>query len=287
MGRPGPAEIAAVLLGFYGEKIALIFYLSIAVLLFLSFKIWSAQSRSVFLQDLKEHFKTKSTLAFILMFVLTIFIPFLVGQFKPIFGQTRFTIIALPVFAIILSSLLYKFVNRTILPIFCVFLLCLVGYSFIRYYNQAETCSDRNATAELLKKAERGDVFIFTSLSRTATEYYLHRFNAAGNFVEFTFPRELASHPGWRNNAKMLEKKESLDIEAENLTIELKNLMVQNPRQIWLFYGLDTEVGSILKNHLDRNFVQTDKIDVSCAEAAGNQSDKFYTETLLYRINAD
>lgn len=60
-----------------------------------------------------------------------------------------------------------------------------------------------------------------------------------------------------------------------------------NPRQIWLFYGLDLEVSDIFKKRLDNDFIQTDKIDASCAEASGKQSDTFYTEILLYQTTAE
>lgn len=288
IGRPGLAEIVAVLLGFYGERVAAIFYLSIIVLLFLSSKFWSARERSVFWQDFKRHFQTKQTLAFILIFAFAILIPFLVGQFKPIFGQTRFTIIALPAFVLIFASLLYKLVNRTALIIFCVFLLCLVVYAFARYYNRSEPCSDRSITAELLKKAERGDIIIFTSSSRTTADYYLDRFNVAGNFVEFTFPRELDVHPGWRNAAKMLEKREILEDEAEDLLAPLHDLTTEKPqRRIWLFHGLDVEVNNILKKRLDENFTLQGKINAPRAGASERQSDAFCTEILLYQTAAE
>lgn len=286
IGRPGLAEIIAVLLGFYGEKIAIIFYFSIVVLLFLSFKIWSAEKRNASLEELKQYFKSKTTLVFILIFASAILIPFLVGQFKPVFGQTRFTIIALPAFILIIASLLGRFVSRALLLIFCTLLLCLVGYSFVKFYNRPEPCSDRNITAKLLEKSEREDVFIFTSSSRTATDYYLKRFDAAGKFSEFTFPRELDAHPGWRNASKMLERRAELENEAEDLIIKLRDSATEKPRRIWLFYGLDVEVTDILKKRLDKDFIQTDKIDASCDAGNGKQSDTFYTEILLYYAEA-
>lgn len=288
IGRPGAAEIAAVFLGFFGERIAVVFYLLIIVLLILSFKIWSNKGRSESFAAFKQYLKMKSTLTFVLMLAFSILIPFLVGQVKPIFGQTRFTIIALPAFVLILAPLLYKFVNRTVLIAFCICLFCLVGYAFIKFYNRGEPCSDRNITAGLLEKAEYGDILIFTSSSRTTTDYYLNRFNAAGNFVEFTFPAELNEHPGWRNVPKMLERRETLDAEAENLIAELHNLTVKQPRRIWLFYGLDPEVSFILKRRLDESFIQTEKIDAACAGANNiKQSDTFYTEIILYQMPAE
>jgi hypothetical protein len=288
IGRPGLADIATVLLGFYGERIAIVFYLTITVLLFLSFNIWSKEQRSKTFESFKLYIRSTSTLIFVLIFAFSILIPFLVGQFKPIFGQTRFTIIALPAFVLILAPLLYKFLNRTVLTVFCVCLLCLVSFAFVRFQNRTEPCSDRNVTARLNEKIEDGDVLIFTSSSRTATDYYLNRFNADKQFAEYTFPRELDQHPGWRNVPKMLENREALETEAENLSAELRNLTAKQRRRIWLFYGFDVDVSDILKNRLDESFVQTRKIDASCAGADNNkQSDTFYTEILLYQSSSD
>lgn len=282
IGRPGLAEILAVLLGFFGERIAVIFYLSVIALLLLSFKIWSKEKRRETFDDFKRHFKSESTLVFVLLFAFSVFIPFLVGQFKPIFGQTRFTIIALPAFVLILAALLCKFVNRTLLIFFCIALFGLATVSFVRFYNRPEPCSDRNVTARLLERAVDGDVLIFTSSSRTTTDYYLNQSERNVGFVKFTFPSELDEHPGWRNNAKMLERRGELETEAENIILQIKNSTAEKPPRVWLFYGLDREVSDILKRRLDENFVPVDKIDAACDAGNGKQSDTFYEEILLY-----
>lgn len=286
VGRPGFAEIVAVFLGFFGERVAIVFYPSIVALLILSFKIWSPETRSKSFVSFKEYLKAEPTLTFALLFVFSIAIPFFIGQFKPIFGQTRYTIVALPAFVLIIASLLCRFVNQKQLIIFCAFLFCLVGFAFVRFYNRVEICTDRNAVARLLERAERNDTIIFTSSSRLTADYYFNRFHAAGNFDEYSFPHELEEHPGWRNVPKMLENRAALETEAENLIARLPN-GANKPQKIWLFYGNDTEVNSILKNRLDADFVLQDKIDVSCAGTEGNQSDAFYMDIFLYRTSAE
>lgn len=282
MGRPGLAEITAVLLGFFGERIAVIFYLLLAVLLFLSSRIWSKEKRGEAAQSFKEYFRLKSTLIFILLFTLSILIPFLVGQFKPIFGQTRFTIIALPAFAVMLASLLYKFINLKALTVFCVFLCGLVTFAFVKFHNRPQPCSDRNVTAQLLEKAADGDALLFTSSSRTTTDYYLNRFGRSDDFVKYTFPQELDRHPGWRNEPKMLERRAELESEANDLMTKINDLRAAKPRRIWLFYGLDREVSDILKRRLDTNFTMRDKIDAACSDENGKHSDTYYEEILQY-----
>ena len=283
--NPGFSELLTILLGFYGERIALVVYPVAALLVILSLHIWSRAQRRENLINLKQFLADKRTLAFALIFWSAILIPFLISQFKPVFGQTRYAIVALPAFVLLLASLLSRFVKTAWLVVFCVLMLGFVGFAFVRYHNRTEPCSDRNMTAILLADAAENDVLIFTSLSRLPTEYYLRRGGAEDKFVRFTFPREIESHPGWRNEEKMLVNRAALEQEAENLITDLKQLSSEKPRRIWLFYGLDRAVSDILKQKLDAQFVLETRIDASCAGLSGKPSELFYTEIAAYKSN--
>ena len=283
--RPGFAELATIFLGFYGERIALVVYPAFALLLIFSLQIRSPEHRRGNFAALKQFCAARKNLAFILIFSSAILIPFLVSQFKPIFGQTRYAIIALPALVLPLAALLRRFVNQVLLLVFCVLMLGFIGFAFVRYHNRAEPCSDRNKTAQLLENAEENDVLIFTSLSRLPTEYYLKRAQAENKFVRLTFPREIESHPGWRNEEKMLVNRAALEQEAENLITDLKQLSSEKPRRIWLLYGLDRAVSDILKQKLDAQLVLETRIDASCAGLSGKPSELFYTEIAAYKSN--
>lgn len=283
--RPGLSELQTILLGFYGERIALVVYPTLLLLVILSLGIRYAEQRREKLKALKHFFADKRTLCLALIFLSSILIPFFISQFKPVFGQTRYTIIALPALVLLLAVLLSRFVNTVSLLVFCVFMLGFIGFAFVRYQNRAEPCSDRNMTAELLENAAENDVLIFTSLSRLPTEYYLKRAQAEDKFVRFTFPREIESHPGWRNEEKMLLSRGALEAEAENLITDLERLTGEKPRRLWLFYGLDRKAGDILKQKLDAQFVLEKEIDASCADIHGKPSELFYTKILSYKPN--
>lgn len=275
--RPGLSELWTVFLGFYGERLALIVYALLFTLLLASLLFQTQRQK-----DFAHFLKDRRTLFLIIVCTASILIPFVISQFKSVFGQTRYTIIALPAVALLLAGLVEKFVKPAFLLVSCFLLLAVVVVAFVRYHSQPEPCSDKNMTAHLLENMAEGDVLVFTSLSRTATEYYLKQHSAEEKFIRFTFPSEFDVHPGWRNEEKMLAHRTLLEQEAENLTENLKQLSTEKPRRIWLFYGLDLKVSDILKQKLDANFLFEKEYDASCADAVGKPSELFYKKILVY-----
>lgn len=274
--RPGITEFVKSLLGFYGERVALFVYAVIAALLLLHLIRNYENARA----DSRRFLTDKRTLTLILSVAFTLGAPFLISQVKPIFGPTRYTIIALPSLAALLGAALGRLTNRITLIIGCFVLLTGVTSAFVKYKNRSETCSDKVMTAYLAENASDNDIIVYTSLSRTATDYYLRRMRPETDFIKFTFPSETDSHPGWRNTAQLLNERDALNHEAEELTARIAALMKQRHGRLWLFYGLDREVSDVLKTKLDQSLRLRDRIAPPCA---GNPDvEMFYTEILIY-----
>ena len=109
--------------------------------------------------------------------------------------------------------------------------------------------SDKATAQFLLRNAQAGDAVIFTSLSRPAVDYYLHREHAESRFVEISFPRENAAHIGWRDTTAMGARRAMLRAEAAGVVERLKEL----PGKTWVLYGYDPSVSGILRARLDRS----------------------------------
>lgn len=235
------------------------------------------------LAEFKNFFADKRTLVFLLSLMTMIGVPFLISQVKPIFGPTRYAIIALPAFIMLIGAALSHFADRLLLLVCCFVLLGGVGFAFIKYKNRSEICSDKAMTEYLVNHAANGDIIIYTSLSQTTTDYYLQQLKPQSEFLKLTFPMEINAHPGWRNVSRMMRDKEKLEREAENLVGEIKSLVKQKDRRLWLFYGLDREVGDILKAKLDAALVLSDVRALPCDTSKGGESETFYTEILIYQ----
>ncbi|MBC7796949.1 MAG: hypothetical protein H7Z37_08760 [Pyrinomonadaceae bacterium] len=81
----------------------------------------------------------------------------------------------------------------------------------------------------------------------------------------------------------MLSESEKLENQAEDLLNELKTSRKENPRRIWVFYGIDKAVDDILKRKLDSNFTLTAEKDATCADEFGRIPEVFYTKILIYQ----
>jgi hypothetical protein len=105
---------------------------------------------------------------------------------------TRQPIVVLFAFVLILAALLEKFVYRNILVFFCWCLLLTISLQvFNTRINPASYLSSSKYTAEyLVKNANKGDFFIFTSHSYYLIGYYFRLVNKEHLFVQKMFPSE-------------------------------------------------------------------------------------------------
>ena len=94
------------------------------------------------------------------------------------------------------------------------------------------------------------------------------------DFIEISFPQEIASHLGWRDMNRMLNRKDELEREADDIVDQLTILVTTNNAKIWLFYGSDADIGVILKEKLDTSFSFTAERDLQGS---------FYNKILIYQ----
>jgi mannosyltransferase len=247
-----PWFVPDALLGFYGGvPSGLMFYGAYAALVLLGGR-----------QGLRRVIAGGAAGILLTLFAVSLATPLLVSVVTPIYWPGRFTIIGLPPLAAFLGSAVARSAPRPWLVLVCYTVLLSSAAAHVSRNSLPEGQSDRATTHYIAQHAEPGDVIIFTSLSRTAVDYYLHRFHAAGRFVEISFPDEIRTHPGWRDTRAMLQRRDRLALEAAQVMTTLEDLTRGGERRIWLFYGMDRPVSDILKEQLDRQFTLQEQKDL-------------------------
>jgi 4-amino-4-deoxy-L-arabinose transferase-like glycosyltransferase len=201
-----------------------------------------------------------------LLFATTVLIPISVSVFKPIYSPGKYTTIALPALAILIGTLLTRSARRSLLLAFCYGLLVWTTVSHIQARNDLRDLppgqSDSYTAKYIAQHAQRGDVVVFTSLSRPAVDFYLKRFGCGECFREVSFPAAMDSHPFWRDVPKMLENRSSLEAEAARSVAEWNQLTARDGTSIWMLYGYDTRVSRILKEQMDHHFSLEQRLDL-------------------------
>jgi hypothetical protein len=98
------------------------------------------------------------------------------------------------------------------------------------------------------------------------------------DFIKISFPSEIESHIGWKNEKAMLARKDILEQEADSIvqTVDAQ-LRAGQDKNIWLIYGDDVEVNEILKHRLDAQYSLTQKKDLEW------KGPFYYNEILTYR----
>jgi uncharacterized membrane protein len=241
-----------IFLNFYGGKPALVVYFGIIALV-----LFGSSG------NIMEFLKESRAKLFLILFLTSLFVPFFVSFYKPVFGEARYTVIALVPLVILLTGLLHRFSNQLFLSLFFILMLSGVTFAFVKRKLDPQPCSDKLTSQSLLSRANDGDIIIFTGLSGLGVDYYLKR-QGSKSFVKLYFPPEIAKHPGWRDVKKTLEDPDLLDRQAEAIVQETEQLMEERERRVYLFYGLDTEVDSFLKSKLDSALKQGEKISIQC-----------------------
>lgn len=186
--------------------------------------------------------------------VVSLAVPLVISAFKPIYWPGRYTIITLPPLAFLMGATLARRANRAVLAALCYAILTLdvaeqVRMREINPETDLPAGSSDKATAQfLLLHAHPGDAVIFTSLSRPAVDYYLRRAHAESRFVEISFPRENATHIGWRDATATGPRRGMLRAEAAGVIDRLTAL----DGEAWVLYGYDANVSGILREQMDK-----------------------------------
>jgi hypothetical protein len=212
----------------------------------------------------REFFGEQGTRAMALVAGMCAGVPLAISIFRPIYYPGRYTTIALPALAVLMGAILARFAPRVYAQALC-YAMLLAGLAMAvstrggtTFGNLPAEFSDRSTMEYILAHAARGDALVFTCLTRTSADYYLRRNGAEGRFVEASFPEELDRHPGWRDNAAMLQHSEALDAEAADVASRLAEL-ARGGHRVWVYYGQDLEVADRLKSALDRKLILLDQ----------------------------
>jgi hypothetical protein len=193
-------------------------------------------------------------------FAATLILSMVVCVFKPIYWPSRYTIVALPALAALLGVMLSRYANPALLLAFSYGLLFWTAATHIQTRDSFREGqlppghSDRQTAQYIGQHARKGDVVVFTSLSRTAVDYYLNRQVCRDCFRKVSFPAQIDKHPTWKDVAGMLKDRESLEHEADKAVAEWTELAVRDGASIWFLYGYDLPVTDILKQKLDDHF---------------------------------
>jgi uncharacterized membrane protein len=247
--------LVETLIDFFGKKFGFALLVYTAFLALIVFKIEGFKIKFQSTYSLKKFIIQKQNLAFFIFLFVSLLVPLIISQVKPIYLVGRYTIIALLPLVMVIGALLSKFGNKFLVLACCYILLAGVSTGFVIFKTRPQQSSDRATTEYLVKHAHNNDILIFTSISQVTIDYYLHLIKPDKPFIKISFPQEMASHPGWRNVDKMLSQKYMLETEANRIVSYIDDILVKNDNnKIWLFYGYDTEIGEILKKRLDTHF---------------------------------
>lgn len=273
----GPRILAATFTDYYGEGwLGGLVWVAILLLILGSqaHRLLPAMPSRERLRSLLEQLKTPPNGLFLLLVFGSLLPPLLISQIRPIYRIGSYTLIALVPLTLVTASFLHRFVHRRHLQLFLLGLLASAITAFIWIRSQPVEHSDRVAARHVLDHSDVGDVILYTSLSRSAIDYYLELLAPQRSFTRRSFPVELDRHPGWRNPREQLAHPAALADEADRLVDELRRTLTPEQR-VWLFYGIDRAVSDVLTARLERHFVIVDQLDCPT---------EFFNSVITYRL---
>ncbi|HHT9124907.1 MAG TPA: glycosyltransferase family 39 protein [Candidatus Brocadiia bacterium] len=259
ISKPGFHALVSTFRRFYGGNSAIRAALVYAAFLALIvFKVEGFKIRFWNISTLKEFIIQKQNLAFLIFFAISLLVPFIISQVKPIYVPTRYTIIALPPFVVVIGSLLSRFGNKHVVLAFCYILLIEATISFVSCgFTPKQYYSDKSTTKYLITHAHDNDIIIFTGWSRAGIDYYLRLMKPNNTFTTLSFLSDTD------------KRKHVLESKVDNFVRYLDTLIIKNKvtiknndTKIWLLYGCNPEVGNILKNRLDTRFFLSREINL-------------------------
>lgn len=203
----------------------------------------------------RDNFKISNfqTKAIILYFFVPLVLAFVISQFLPIYIAGRYEIMVLPAF-IILISILWSKIDFSFLMIVFILLGGLTANTVMndRQSILSQKSSDKTIVTNVINKATENDLIITTDLSWSTVYYYVSRSPIQKNILLQSFPKEIESHPGWKNLGTMYSKKEFYLKEASLLAESIR--MNEKIKQIWVFYNSNNEIDPPLIKELEKSF---------------------------------
>jgi len=192
---------------------------------------------------------------------ITILVPLVISFWKPVFWA-RFTITALPALAVAAGSLGSGPGNGRA-SVWREVVLLAAGFSLAAALAAARSpCDSRMAAQYLSQNAQRGDLVVFTNLSRPPVDYYW----TARAAEERNLPRENETHPGY--DAPVTP--EQMAREAQAIVDETSQ---GRYRRVFLLHGFLPAKERGLVERLDKGLERVAELCRRC-EAMGSYYDK-------------
>jgi 4-amino-4-deoxy-L-arabinose transferase-like glycosyltransferase len=144
---------------------------------------------------------------------------------QPIYLVGRYDTIVLPAFLLLFAAGL----DRTLQAnrwLGCAVAVFVAGFSVAAVHAELRfpgTDSDASAAEQLVRVAEPGDQIVATGYRRAVVEYYLSR--AGRHPTLWSFPFELASHPGWSSTNRLLDNPSALERDASTITTRVHDAL--------------------------------------------------------------
>ncbi|MCI0404935.1 MAG: glycosyltransferase family 39 protein [candidate division Zixibacteria bacterium] len=261
MDKPAASAFFSTLLTFYGGgKLGFLVYAAVLTLVLVEIRPNKMKLLNPSL--LKAFLQQKQNLALLILVFVSLAVPLMISQVKPIYVENRYTIIAVPSLALFLGAFLNRFAGKAPLLVFSSVLLSGVLVSFVYKRIRLPAITHRSISEYIFSRANRNDILVLSTSSRPGIEYYLHRNDLVSNFTKFSFPSEMAVHPCWTWLRQWLSEKERLANEADSLVKIIDSLARDSTAKIWLVYGGFPEVEAIITNKFKHDFLSLTEKDL-------------------------
>jgi Dolichyl-phosphate-mannose-protein mannosyltransferase len=190
---------------------------------------------------------------------IAILTPFVISFAKPIYGQ-RWTLVALPAFAMAVGSLAPRRESKYILETSLAIANCIFA-GILSFYDSA--CTSRAAAEYLARTTRPGDTVIFTSLSRLPIDYYWDQLQPRRQVTERSFPAEIDAHPAYEGVVSTSTVLAPLRAEAGQITSN------DRPATARIFYlhGFRGPTEALLLSALDARYAKLAKLGLACGSA--------------------
>jgi len=253
LSRPGPQALVSTLLTFYGgSKMGALFYGAFLALVLFEFSGLKPKLRD--LSALKAFAGRRLTLAVLLWALVSLLAPWIISQLKPVYVESRYTIIAVPAVALLLGAFLSRYGARIPTLIFCSLLFAAVVLGFVHRRTNPLAVTFKSQSEYLLREIRAGDVLVLCTSSRAGLDYYLGRMNRDNQYAKISFPSEMSAHPCWTNMKKWLADMDYLEKDAGSTVEQIYTLARKDSARIWLISGHHPEIDRIIKLKLAARF---------------------------------
>jgi 4-amino-4-deoxy-L-arabinose transferase-like glycosyltransferase len=193
------------------------------------------------------------------LLLITLFTPFLISFFRPVFNS-RLAIVALHLFALSIAAFIGRRANLMLTVA-----VIVLSIAFLPLVHPVPAWCDNRQVADYLgRNAHDGDVVIFTSLTRLPIDYYLERTTKPPKLFETTFPAEVDYHPGYEGRTKDPARRAALEREALELVEKIRGMKFE---RIIFLHGLHPETDTIVQQHLAHDFKLQSNEGMKCDEA--------------------